>query len=89
MKVHALAVAAIASGMALAPVAAQAGTTAASVKSGVSSYGQRSTAKVAGKKKAGEELLLGLALAAGSVGVLIATDVIGGGGDDDVRTPGA
>jgi len=85
MKFRALAITLAASGMVFAPVAAQAGTKAASASSSVT-YGQRTTAKVVGKKKAGEEVLIGLALAAATVGTLIATDVIGG---DDERSPGA
>lgn len=88
MKFRALAITFAASAMVLAPVAAEAGTKAASVSAPVT-YGARSTAKVDSKKKAdGAAYILGsLALAAGTVGILIATDVIGD--DDDGRSPGA
>lgn len=89
MKTRALMAAMAASSMVLAPVAAQAGTKAASMTAPIS-YGNRATPNVDAKKKASGTslLLLALGLGAAGVGVAAAAGAFEDDGEED-RTPGA
>lgn len=83
MKIRAFAAAVTAASFVVVPVAAQAGTSAASMSAPVS-YGARSTAPVAKKNNASDDFfLIALGLGAAGAGIYFATK------KNNDRTPGA